>query len=405
MPEFLCRLAYPSGEIVERAYAAESEQALRRQLEAKDFLVLDIRQRSPLVRLLGELFRVKPRVSAKEFLFFNQELRALLRAGLPVLTALDILLERRKNPTFRRALVDVRDRVRAGEALSEAFAAQGDLFPRLYAAALASGERTGELPGVLDRFVRYQTVLMAIRRRVVQTLAYPAVLVAMSFGVVALLVFYVVPRFNEFLQDFGMELPLITKVLVNTAVFCTEHWTWLLLGVVGGVGGLLAWSRTAGGRIALDALKLRLPVVGGVIHDYTQNRFTRTLGTLVAGGIPVVQALEMTSRAVANAVFERALLQVANRVREGHALWESLEQTGLVSDIAVEMVKVGESAGALEEMLGHASDFTDEEIEYRLGRVITLFEPMVILFMAVVVGGMLLALYLPLLRAYSQARY
>jgi type IV pilus assembly protein PilC len=165
------------------------------------------------------------------------------------------------------------------------------------------------------------------------------------------------------------------------------------------------WRRSPHGRVALDRLKMRVPVVGTVVHDYAQNRFTRTLGTLVAGGIPLVTALELAAREVGNHLFESEILKVASRVREGQPLWESLERTGLISAIAVEMVKVGESTGALEEMLHNASDFTDEEIDYRLTRMVALFEPLLIVFMAVVVGGMLLAIYLPLLRTYSQSRY
>jgi len=403
--EFLCRVAYPTGEIVERGFEAVDEGALRRELEAKDYLVLEMRRRNPVLQAVADAFRIRPRISPREFLFFNQELRALIKAGLPVLASLDILLERRKNPTFRRAVSDMRDRIKGGESLSEAVAAQGDLFPKLYSSSLASGERSGELPSVLERYVNYQRNIMGIRRKVTAALIYPMIIMVLCLALVCLMVFYIIPSFSTFLLEFGTEMPLITQILIDTATFCSDHWKAILGVTIGAVVGFLAWQRSGAGRIFLDRLKMKIPVVGAIVHDYSQNRLTRTLGTLVAGGIPLVTSLELAARAVGNLLFEREILKAATQVREGQALWESLERTGLISEIAVEMVKVGESTGSLEEMLHNASDFTDEEIDYKLTRMVAMFEPLLIVFMAVVVGGMLLALYLPLLRTYGQSRF
>jgi type IV pilus assembly protein PilC len=405
MPQFYCRMAAPTGEIVERVLTGVDEAALRHELEDKDYLVLDLRERSRALQVVAELLRLRARVSSREFLFFNQELSALIRAGLPILTSLDILLERRKNPAFRRALADVRERVKSGEMLSEAFAAQGELFPRLYCSALASGERSGELATVLKRYIAYSRTLLAIRRKVVAAMTYPAILLVLSVGLVALMTFYIIPKFTSFMTEFGTELPFITRALLGTANFTRDHWIVLVGGVAASFIAITAWQRSSSGRIAFDRIKLRLPIVGGVVHDYAQNRFTRTLGTLAAGGIPLVVSLELAARAVGNALFERELLQVAVRVREGQSLWESLERTKLLNDIAIEMIKVGESTGSLEEMLENTSEFMDEEIDYKLTRVVSLIEPLMLVFMAVVVGGMLLAIYLPLIRTYGQARF
>lgn len=404
MPEFNCRLATLSGEIIERSHTAADEAALRRDLEAKDYLVLEIRRRNPIIQQLLSLFSLKPKVSSQEFLIFNQELAALLRAGLPVLQSLDILLEGRDNATFRRALSDVRERVKSGESLSEAFAAQGDLFPKLYSASLASGERSGELSTVLKRFIAYSQNIMTVRKKVVSALIYPAVLVVLSIGLVALMVFYIIPKFNTFLQEFAVDLPWLTVALVRTAVFCTEHWQIMSLAIFGVMVSFLAWKKTDQGQRVLDRVKLRLPLVGGIIHDYAQNRFTRTLATLTAGGIPLVPSLEIAARAVGNLLFEQEMFKVAGKVREGQSLWESLEETGLVSDIGVEMIKVGESTGALVDMLNDVSGFVDEEIDHKLQRIVSLMEPIMLVVMAVVVGGMLLAVYLPLIQAYGQSR-
>jgi type IV pilus assembly protein PilC len=218
------------------------------------------------------------------------------------------------------------------------------------------------------------------------------------------MVFYIIPKFSLFMADFGADLPLLTKAMFSGATFCQHHWHYILAVVAAGALGLLWWRRTEGGKLALDRVKLRVPLIGQVVRNYAQNRFTRTLGTLQAGGIPLVTSLELAARAVGNAVFEHELLAVANKVREGRALWESLEETELLSDIAVQMIKVGESTGSLVEMLQDVSDFTDEEIDTQLTRLVSLVEPLMLVFMAVVVAVMLLSVYLPLIRLYGQAQ-
>jgi type IV pilus assembly protein PilC len=404
MPEFHCRMAAPSGEIVERTLSGVDEAALRRELEDKDFLVLDLKRRSPALQAARNILRLRARISSREFLFFNQELSALLRAGLPILTSLDILLERRTNANFRRALADIRERVKSGEMLSEAFAAQGNLFPQLYCSSLASGERSGELPTVLKRYIAYSRTLLAIRRKVVSAMTYPIILLCASVFLIGLMTFFIIPKFSSFMEEFGTELPFVTRLMMGIANFARDHWLLLFGGAAAVVFGIAAWKRSGKGKVAFDRIKLKLPIVGGVIHDYAQNRFTRTLGTLVAGGIPLVTSLDLAARAVGNALFERDLLLVATRVREGQSLWESLERTGLISDIAVEMIKVGESTGSLEEMLENASEFMDEEIDFRLTRMVSLIEPLMLVFMAVIVGTMLMAIYLPLIRTYGQSK-
>jgi type IV pilus assembly protein PilC len=403
VPDFVCRVATATGEIVERTYSADDEGALRHDLENQDLLVLNLRRTNSLVDQVARTFRLRGSISQRDFLAFNKEFVALIRAGLPILSSLEILTERRKNPAFRRALVDIRERVKSGEALSDAFMAHGSLFPRLYSASLASGERSGELGTVIARFVEYSARVLAIQRKVVSALIYPAILLTLSTGLIALMMFVIIPKFNEFLKDFGQDLPLLTKLVVGLAMACRSYWHVILLVLVGGVATLVLWTRTPAGRTWFDALKLRVPLLGRVIGDYAQSRFTRTLATLQAGGIPLVTSIELSGGAVGNVVYERSLAEVGNRVREGSSLWEALDRTGLMADITIQMVKVGESTGALVEMLNHASDFTDEEIDTRLSRLVTLIEPLMLVFMAVIIATMLLSIYLPLIRVYGAA--
>jgi len=400
MPEFIARIGTPDGSILERSFTSESEKSLRSELQ-QQYLVLGIRKKGTVTSLVPGL---GPRrgIKIKEFLLFNQELASLLKAGLPILSSLDILTERRKNPVFKKALLEVRDKVRGGASLSEAFSEQGDLFPRIFCSTLASGERSGEVAAVLQRFIVYQKTLMATRRKVVAALIYPACLFFMSIAVIFILVTMVVPKFVDFYGDLGADLPLITRLLVGLSTMVTDYALVVLAALVGLAMAFRAWKRTESGRLAIDRIKLRVPLIGGILRRLSASRFVRTLGTLLAGGIPAVSAIGIAGRAVGNMEFERQLLDVERKVREGSSLWQSLEATNLFSDIAIEMTKVGESTGALSEMLISVAEFYDEEIDTNLSTIMALLEPLMLIFMGLVVAMMMLAIYLPLLRSYSQ---
>ena len=402
MPEFACRLGTPGGEILEEIIVADDEGALRRECERKDLFVITVRRKSGVGRFLQNLSPLRPRISTKEFLLFNQELTALIRAGLPIIASLDILLERRKNAAFRRSLEDIRTRVKGGEMLSEAFAAQGALFPKIYCSTLASGERSGEIATVLKRYIAYVKTLLTLQRKVISAMVYPMILMGLSAGLIAILVYFVIPNFAKFYKDFGADnLPLPTEILVGTATFVRGNIVLILAAIFGGSLAFLFWRSTPPGRYSIDKVKLRVPLIGSVWTSWSVSRFSRTLATLVSGGIPLVTSLEITAGAAGNVVFQRAIEGVSRKVKEGEALWESLEKTGLFSSMSVEMIKVGESTGALEEMLTSVSDFLDEEIDARLTNLVSIIEPLVLIFMAVLVGGILLAIYYPLLQAYG----
>jgi type IV pilus assembly protein PilC len=397
MAEFFCRVATDGGEVFERTYTAESENGLRRELDAQNLMLLNVRRSNPVLQQLAKSFRLRGNISGREFLLFNQELAALIKAGLPILNCLDILLDRRENQTLKQALIDIRERVQGGASLSEAFDAQGDIFPPLYSSSLASAERSGEMVSVLHRFISYQQKVLAIRQKVIAALIYPMILGVLLVGLIALMILFIIPMFNEFLSDFGKELPLITQVVMNTSMFAVQHWALILIATIASVIGFLVWKKTENGAMAMDKFNMRLPLVGKVIRNYAQNRFTRTLGTLVSGGIPLVNSLELAAHAVGSPVYEKALLTVAQHVKEGNSLWESLDDTELLTSITVQMIKVGESTGGLDEMLSNASEFTDNEIDNQLTRLMALIEPLMLVFMAIVVAVMLLSVYLPLI--------
>jgi type IV pilus assembly protein PilC len=402
MPEFIAKIGMHDGTVTERAFTSESEKSLRHELQQREYLIFEIRRRSQLASLLPDLRR-RGKVGTREFLLFNQELAALVRAGLPIVASLEILLERRKNPAFRKALSDIRDQVKSGVALSEAFESQGGLFPPIYSSTLASGERSGEVAAVLQRFVAYQKTLLSTRRKVVSALIYPACLLALSFVVIFILITNVVPKFVEFYADFGADLPLITRMLITVSTFVTNYLIVIVAALLAGAAAGRAWLRTEAGRLAADRLQVKLPLIGGVLHRFAITRFVRTLGTLIAGGIPVVAAIGPAARAVGNLDFQRRLEKVERKVREGTPLWSSLEETGLFNDLALEMTKVGESTGSLVDMLQNVSEFYDDEIDSRLGTIMSLLEPLMLIFMGLIIAVMLLAIYLPLMRSYAQS--
>ena len=404
MPEYIARVGTTDGVVMERTFTAESEQALRNDLQGREYLVFDVRRKGGWLDALPG-FGAARAVRMKEFLLFNQELAALIKAGLPIIASLEILIERRKNQTFKKALLDVRDKVRGGASLSEAFQAQGEMFPGIYAATLASGERSGEIANVLLRYIAYQKTMMGLKRKVTSALIYPAILFVLMIGLIAILITWVVPKFTEFYKDFGADLPLLTRLLIGVSGFVTQNVLFLIVGVAVGIGAFRLWLQTPAGKLARDRFLVRVPIIGPVFHRFAVSRFTRTLGTLIAGGIPAVTALDMSARAVGNREFEKRLLDVERKVREGSSLWESLEATGLFNDIALEMTRVGESTGSLADMLANVSDFYDEEIETRIATIMVFIEPIMLVVMGSFVVLIMLAIYLPLLRSYAQSTY
>ena len=412
MPEFVCRVGTPEGSVATRTIEAPDEAAVRAEIARQGARLFSVRSAGSGRGFFGPLglvarpvsSRGRGRVKIHEFLVFNQELVALLKAGLPVVSGLDILLERQKNPSFKRILVDVKEQLVAGTALSDAFLAHGDTFPRLYATSLKAGERSGEVEKVLRRFLTYQKILGQVKRKVTGALVYPVVLVSLSIGLIFILMTYVIPRFTEFFSGFGGDMPALTVAVVGTAGFMQRHVVEILLGVALFAFGFDRWRKTDGGRRVWDGFLLKLPVVGVVLHEFSISQFARALATLVGAGTPLVTALEISTGSIGNRRVSDAVASVVPKVRQGAELWRSLEETGQLTSLAVEMIKVGEATGALEEMLTNVSDFYDDAIEARLQTIINLIEPVILIVMGGVIATILLSVYLPMFTILSNIR-
>jgi type IV pilus assembly protein PilC len=398
--EFSCRLVTARGEIVEGVYTADTEARLRHELEDKGLHVLALQPRGGIGGFSIALPR-RRRVSPREFLEFNQELATLLKAGMPLVQSLDLLRSGISDPLFRSVLDAVYERVKAGSALSDAFEEHGTLFPRVYTASLMAGERSGSLEVVLRRYVAYTKLAGAVRRKTISALIYPAVLVSLAIVVVSVIVLKLVPAFSEFYASFNAELPLVTRIIVRGSTVLSGNILLVLAAVALAGMALVYWVRQPGVRLRMDRALLRLPWAGSVARKFSTAQLARTLATLLGGGIPLVNALEIAGRSIGNRHMARELEQVAQSVREGQGLAATMRTTGLFPDVAVKMTEVGEATGALQEMLNSLSEFYDEEIETNMDRFVTLVEPVLLITMGLVIAALLLALYMPLFQLTS----
>jgi type IV pilus assembly protein PilC len=404
--QFVCRVGTPEGRVLEETFVASDEPALLSELAKRGYHVFEVRRRG-VPRGLGRSAGGgrRKRISDQDFMIWNQELAALLKAGLPLMQALDLMLERMKQPHFRAVLTDIRDRVKSGEDLSDAFAAYGDLFPRLYPASLKAGERSGEMEAVVRRFIRYMKLMLEARRRVISALVYPAVLVCLSIAMIIVMMVYVVPKFMTFFENMETQLPPLTRAMLSLSLFAQHNAVLLAVALAAAVAAFRTWRRTDAGRLTLDRLKLRLPFLGPVLHRFGMAEFSRSLATLLSGGIPLVPATEIAVGAVGNAYMRSRIEPTIQLVREGKPFHAALERSGAFTEMAVDMVKVGESTGSLDEMLASVAEFLDEQIETRMQRLLSLVEPLMLVFMGLIVAIILISIYMPLFSSLGQTKF
>ena len=397
--EYRCRLGTANGEVVEGIYIADSEARLRRDLEEKGLFVLSLQPRgwisgwSPSTR--------RRRISRQEFVVFNQELATLLKAGMPLTQSLDILRQRVENPTFKAVLDGVHEKVQSGTALSDAFTEHGDLFPAVYSASLLAGERSGNLDSVIRRYVAYEKLIGAARRRTISALIYPVILMTMMVVLIGIIVLKVIPAFSDFYSTFDRPLPLLTRVMVGASNAISSNILFVGPVVVAFIVAAVLWFRQPSKRSGLDRLLLEIPWAGGTARKFFTSQIARMLSTLLAGGIPLVHSIEIAVRSCSNRYMSDGLDEVRRRVQEGQSFAGALRAKAVFPDVAVKMVEVGESTGALQDMLNSLAEFYDEEVETEVERVTKLIEPVMLVVMGIVIAAVVLALYLPLFELTS----
>ncbi len=391
--DFDCRYSKPNGEVVRELIVGQAVEEIRSQIRDRGFLPLSVK---PRIWSLPSVGRASPKkFTPQDFIAFNQQFVALIRAGLPILRSLDLLRNRIANPSLRSYIEKVRDRVLSGVSLSDALEEQG-VFPKVYTASVFAGERSGNLEEVIQRYVRYEKTIVTASKKFRNSLIYPAFLVVLSTVMVGVILGYVIPRFAELYEGLGAGLPLPTQVLI--AISSTIQ-SGLVLGIPLGVGlliGLRIWAGSIRGRIQIDDLKLRVPVLGSIMSMFAIAQLARTLSTLLSGGIPLVSALEVAHESSGNRVIADAIAVGRTGVQEGKSLADSLEATRRFPELALEMIQVGEQTGALPDMLNHVADFYDEDLDLRLTALLAWVEPVILIFVAGFVAAILISLYLPI---------
>lgn len=389
MTEFTIKLADERGRVQEQVHAAATAEELRTRFTQAGYLVYSVKARSSLAG------STKKKVRMDMFLVFNQQFLTLIRAGLPILGSLDLLAKRQKDVGFRAQLEDVASRVKQGDSISEAFEAQGTV-PLVYTTTLLAGERSGNLEEVLQRYLEFQRVAQSFRKKLKASLIYPAFLVVMVIGLFTFLITFVVPRFASLYDQLGTKLPPLTVALLNVG-HAVQHDGLYALPVIAGVIWLIVrWSKSEAGSDLIDRIRIRLPYIGSVWLKYQVGLFSRTLSTLLTGGLPLVASLETAARSIDSRQIAKAVYTSVETVREGKGLSLSLEKTGVFPELSIEMIEVGESTGALPQMLNSVAEFFEEDVQTSLAAIMSLIEPVILIVMGVVVVIVLIALYLPI---------
>jgi len=394
MGEFVCRVADADGRVFSHVEAANTLDEARQKLAERGLFVYSVEARGGRV---GSLLR-RPtgrHIGGSDFLILNQQFNTLIKAGLPILRALDLLATRASSSRLRPVVEQIRDQVREGKSLSEAVDEAG-VFSKVYSTAILAGEKSGNLPGVLDYYIAYQRVSTGVKKKIGATLVYPVLLITVAIIIVCYLVTGVVPKFALLYRDMNVELPTPTRVLIALTVDYRFAFLGFLVFLVLIAMGVFLWSRTEAGGTAFDRFKFRLPLVGDTLLKFQVAQFSRTLATLLTGGTPLVAGLQTATEAITSRLLQSTVAQATQMVREGESLHAALASKGVMPKMAVDMIEVGESSGAISPMLNSVAEFYEEEVNLRLGAMVAVIEPVLLIIMGLFVAFILISLYLPI---------
>lgn len=393
MGEFVCRVADANGRVFSHVEAAGTLEEARQKMADRGLYVYSVETRGSLTGFLNR--RTTRQVGGSDFLILNQQFNTLIKAGLPILRALDLLATRATTPKLRPVITQIRDRVREGKSLSEAVDEAG-VFSKVYSTAILAGEKSGNLSGVLEYYIAYQKVSTGVRKKILATLVYPVLLIVVATIIVTYLVTAVVPKFAVLYRDLGVELPAPTRVLMSLTV----DYRFFVLGTIAAIFaaaiGVYVWSRTDEGGAAFDRFKFKLPILGDTLLKFQVAQFSRTLATLLSGGTTLVTALQTASDALTSKLLRSTILQATQMVREGESLHGALVSRRVMPDMALDMIEVGETSGALGPMLTSIAEFYEEEVSLRLSAMVSIIEPVILIFMGILVAFILISLYLPI---------
>jgi type IV pilus assembly protein PilC len=395
MAEWTLKYADARGAIHQQVAEAATERELRDRFSQQGFLIYSIKPRIEGKGVSGALRPTRKKINVEKFLIFNQQFVTLIRAGLPILKALDLLADRLTDPKLSKYINGVREEIRNGALLSDAFAKQG-VFPPIYVTSVLAGERSGSLGEVLERFISYQKLALSVRKKLLVSLLYPAVLVFLVICLIVFLVTFVVPNFAVLYATMDAQLPAPTRILIAIGTTARNYVILGFAALVGGIFGFRYWARTPAGGERVDRFLLKIPVAGEVWLKYQVAQFSRVLGTLLIGGIPLLQALDTAADSLGTQVLKKVLGSAVKLVREGQALSGSLRKTKVFPSLALDMIEVGESTGALPQMLTSVAEFYEEDVSNSVTAALSLIEPVIMIIMGIFVAFVLISLYLPI---------
>ena len=391
MAEFVLKYADGRGQVHQQVASAASEKELRDRISAQGFLIYSVKAKAVATGLLGG----RKKLNLEKFLIFNQQFVTLVRAGLPILKGLDLLADRLTDPKLGPHVKAVREEVRNGTLLSEAFRAQG-VFPKIYVTSVMAGEKSGSLTEVMDRYITYQKTSLAVRKKVMVSLMYPCILVVLVVLLMVFLVTFVVPKFATLYDSFHADLPGPTRFLIAIGHAAQAYIVGFAVVLLAGIAGFRWWARRESARTMIDRFKLRIPAVGDIWLKYQVAQLARILSTLLTGGIPLVQALETAAESLNTPLLQKAVETAGKSVREGQPLSGSLKALKLFPGLAIDMIEVGESTGALPQMLNSVAEFFEDDVNTRMQAMMSLIEPAIMLIMGTFVAFVLVSLYLPI---------
>ena len=393
MAEFVVKVADERGHLHQQVEQGYSVDEVRDRFAAQGYLVYWVKPQG----LLSSGFSGGRRRKLKQssFLVFNQQFLTLIKAGLPILNSLDLLIKRQKDARLKGILENVRERVKGGELLSDAFAAQG-MVPKIYTTTLMAGEKSGNIDEVLTRYINFQRLAMTFRKKLFVSLIYPTLLISVVTVMVMFLFTYVVPKFADLFESLNAQLPAITLFMLAVGKNAQKYFPFIVIGLA--VAGFLfwQWKKTDSGADRIDRVILSLPLLGDIRLKHQVATFSRMLATLLQGGLPLVPSMETAGGSMTSRRILKGIMRASIRVREGQGLAGSLEEQKIFPDLAVEMLEVGESTGALPAMLNSVAEFYEEDVQTALGAAMALIEPLILIVMAIFVGGVLISLYLPI---------
>lgn len=394
MGEFVCRVADADGRVFSHVEAASTLDEARQKLAERGLFVYSVEARGGRI---GSLLR-RPsgrQIGGSDFLILNQQFNTLIKAGLPILKSLDLLATRASSPRLRPVIAQIRDQIREGKSLSEAVDEAG-VFSKVYATAILAGEKSGNLPGVLDYYIAYQRVSTGVKKKIAATLVYPVLLITVATVIVTYLVTGVVPKFALLYRDMNVELPTPTRILIALTVDYRFHFLGFIVLLALIAMGVFLWSRTEEGGTTFDRFKFRLPLVGDTLLKFQVAQFSRTLATLLTGGTPLVAGLQTATEAITSKLLRSTVAEATQMVREGESLHAALSLKGVMPKMAVDMIEVGESSGAISPMLNSVAEFYEEEVNLRLAAMVAVIEPALLIIMGMFVAFILISLYLPI---------